>query len=119
MQFKTKGKLLQLKDDYVKNVTVKQTIETVRYSDTYKTQMYHSNVNIELGNSWVMRWFNNSNYVPVEEGMLIKFLMFNKNYFENMTTEEFKEFFNRASAHVDKSNTNVDFFEALNKIKED
>lgn len=119
MQFKTKGKLLQLKDDYIKNVTVKQSIETVRYSDTDKTQMYHSDVDIELGNSRVMKWFNNSNHVQVEEGTLIKFLMFNKDYFENMTTEEFKEFFNRASAHIDKSGTNLDFFEALNKIKED
>lgn len=45
MQFKTQGNLLQLKDDYVKNVTVTNVTTTVNTGNHESTE-YTSDVNI-------------------------------------------------------------------------
>ena len=119
MQFKTKGKLLQLKDDYIKNVTVTNTNTTTitKGPSDFKSKEYTIDVNIELENDWVMVFFSSDEPIKFGEGTLIKFLMFNKDYFENMTLKEFSKFFENVSGS--KNKLNWEFLDALLIIQED
>lgn len=118
MQFKTQGNLLQLKDDYVKNVTVTNVTTTVN-TDNRESTEYTSDVNIELENDWVMLFFSGNEPIKFDESTLIKFLMFNKDYFENMTFKEFTEFFENASDSKNKSELKWEFLDALLAMQEE
>ena len=48
MKFETKGKLLQLKDDYIKNVTVTNTTTVTKGPSDFESKEYTLNVDIEL-----------------------------------------------------------------------
>lgn len=102
MQFKTKGKLLQLKDDYIKNVTVTNTTTVTKGPCDFESKEYTLNVDIELKNDWVMVFFSSSEPIKFDESTLIKFLIFNKDFFKNMTTKEFTEFFENVSDSKNK-----------------
>lgn len=116
MQFKTKGKLLQLKDDYIKNVTVTNTTAVTKGPSDFESREYTLNVDIELENDWVMVFFSSNEPIKFSEGTLIKFLMFNKDYFENMTFKEFKEFFEEVSDSKNKSKW--EFLDTLLTVQE-
>jgi hypothetical protein len=118
MQFKTQGNLLQLKDDYVKNVTVTNVTTTVNTGNRELTE-YTFDVNIELENDWVMVFFSSNEPIKFDEGTLIKFLMFNKDYFENMTFKEFTEFFENVSDSKNKSELKWEFLDALLAMQEE
>lgn len=102
MQFKTKGKLLQLKDDYIKNVTVTNTTTVTKGPSDFESKEYTLNVDIELKNDWVMVFFSSNEPIKFDESTLIKFLIFNKDFFKNMTTKEFTEFFENVSDSKNK-----------------
>lgn len=118
MQFKTQGNLLQLKDDYVKNVTITNVTTTVNTGNRELTE-YTSDINIELENTWVMVYFNSTKPTEFDEGTLIKFLMFNKDFFENMTANEFTEFFKNVSDSKNKSELKWEFLDALLAMQEE
>lgn len=118
MQFKTQGNLLQLKDDYVKNVTVTNVATTVNTGNSELTE-YTPDVNIELEDTWVMVFFSSNEPIKFGEGTLIKFLMINKDYFENMTTNEFTEFFENVSDPKNKSELKWEFLDALLAMQEE
>lgn len=118
MQFKTQGNLLQLKDDYVKNVTVTNVTTTVNTGNHESTE-YTSDVNIELENTWVMVFFSSNEPIKFDESTLIKFFMFNKDYFENMTFKEFTEFFENVSDSKNKSELKWEFLDALLAMQEE
>lgn len=117
MQFKTQGKLLQLKDDYVKNVTVTNTTTVTKGPSDFESKEYTLDVDIELENTWVMVFFSSNEPFKFDEGTLIKFLMFNKNFFEKMTTKEFKEFFENVSDS--KNKLKWEFLDALLAMQEE
>lgn len=119
MQFKTQGKLLQLKDDYVKNVAVTNTTTVTKGPSDFESKEYTLNADIELENDWVMVFFSSNEPIKFSEGTLIKFLMFNKDYFENMTFKEFTEFFENVSDFKNKSELKWEFLDALLAMQEE
>lgn len=119
MQFKTQGKLLQLKDDYIKNVTVTNTTTVTKGPSDFESREYTLNVDIELENDWVMVFFSSNEPIKFDESTLIKFFMFNKDYFENMTTKEFTEFFKNVSDSKNKSELKWEFLDALLAMQEE
>lgn len=118
MQFETKGKLLQLKDDYIKNVTITNTTTVTQGPSDFESKEYTLNADIELENDWVMVFFSSNKPIKFDESTLIKFFMFNKDYFENMTTKEFTEFFKNVSGFKNKSELKWEFLDALLTIQE-
>lgn len=118
MQFETKGKLLQLKDDYIKNVTVTNTTTVTKGPSDFESKEYTLNVDIELENDWVMVFFSSTEPIKFDEGTFIKFLMFNKDFFENMTTKEFTKFFEDISDSKNKSELKWGFLDALLAIQD-
>lgn len=119
MQFETKGKLLQLKDDYIKNVTVTNTTAVTKGPSDFESKEYTLNVDIELKNDWVMVFFSSNEPIKFDESTLIKFLIFNKDFFKNMTTKEFTEFFENVSDSKNKSELKWEFLDALLAIQEE
>ena len=117
MQFKTQGNLLQLKDTHVKNATVTNVTTTVNTGNRELTE-YTSDVNIELKNTWVIVFFSSNKPFKFDEGMLIKFLIYNKDFFENMTAKEFTKFFEDVSDSKNKSELKWEFLNALLAIQE-
>ncbi len=118
MQFKTQGNLLQLKDDYVKNVTTTNVTTTVN-TGNYELTEYTADVNIELEDTWVMVFFSSNEPIKFDEGTLIKFLMFNKDFFEKMTAKEFTKFFEGVSDSKNKSELKWEFLDALLAMQEE
>lgn len=118
MQFETKGKLLQLKDDYIKNVIVTNTTAVTKGPSDFVSKEYTLNVDIELENDWVMVFFSSNEPIKFDESTLIKFLIFNKDYFENMTFKEFTEFFENVSDSKNKSELKWEFLDALLAMQE-
>lgn len=119
MQFKTQGKLLQLKDDYVKNVTVTNTTTVTKGPSDFESKEYTLDVDIELEDTWVMVFFSSNEPIKFDESTFIKFLMFNKDYFENMTFKEFSEFFENVSDSKNKSELKREFLDALLAMQEE
>lgn len=119
MQFKTQGKLLQLKDDYIKNVTVTNTTTVTQGPSDFESKEYTLNVDIELENDWVMVFFSSNEPIKFDGGTLIKFLMFNKDFFEKMTAKEFTKFFEGVSDSKNKSEFKWEFLDALLAMQEE
>lgn len=119
MKFETKGKLLQLKDDYIRNVTVTNTTTVTKGPSDFESKEYTLNVDIELENDWVIVFFSSNEPIKFDESTLIKFLMFNKDYFENMTFKEFSEFFENVSDSKNKSELKWEFLDALLTMQEE
>ena len=119
MKFETKGKLLQLKDDYIKNVTITNTTTVTQGPSDFESKEYTLNADIELENDWVMVFFSSNEPIKFDESTLIKFFMFNKDYFEIMTSKEFTEFFENVSDSKNKSELKWEFLDALLAMQEE